>query len=199
MEVALEDLDGGKQVLKKDSVKGFDGVEEKKTQRLRGNATPGFFSSLLFYFVDPLVRLGKRERLENEDLLLRPDMRTRVLYERFGDAWEREKKKPKPSILKALVSGTWKYLLFTGFLYLITIVLQFVGPLMLNRIVAGLTCRSVDADEERDCPTRKELFQYATVLFVAPLFQALAESHMFYQLNLYGARLRNGLMSAIYR
>lgn len=199
METSLEEVKGSEKIPKMVSEKVFEVESKEEAPRLRGNHSPGFFSSLLFNFVDPLVKLGRRVRLEKEDLLLRPDMNTRELYERFGTAWDVEKTKPEPRILKPLIAGTWRYLVFTGILYAISLVLQFVGPLMVNKIVAGLTCRSLEGDEERDCPSKGDLYKYAAVLFVAPVGQALAESHMFYQMNLYGTRLRNGLMAAIYR
>lgn len=196
MGVPLQDV----HVLEKDVNKGDEQQQQKEKdlrERFRVRNDPGIMSRLLFHFVEPIVRLGRCVRLEEQDLIRRPDMVTSKLHEKFQQAWEEEKVKPKPRILRALVAGNWGKIFLTGLLYSVTIVLQFVGPLMLNRIVAGLTCR--EGDNPEGCPTKRELYEFASVLFVAPLLQALAESHLFFQLNIFGTKLRNGLMAAIYR
>ncbi|GMH40904.1 hypothetical protein BSKO_08808 [Bryopsis sp. KO-2023] len=158
--------------------------------------SPGLLSKLVFSFISPVVRQGRHVRLEEKDLLVREDLEAEKLHDRFAAAWEREQKRDNPKILRAVVAGTWSRLIFTGVLNAISMSLSFVGPLILNRIVAGLTCRSNGDD---DCPSKKRLYEYAAVLFLAPMLQSLIESHMFFQLNMYGTSLRNGLMAAIYR
>lgn len=173
-----------------DHMKSKEEKPEKETRR----ANP--ISQLLFNYVTPVVRRGRRERLEEKDLLRRRDLATDALHDRFSAAWEVERKKSKPWILNSVVSGTQGWLVLTGVLYTCSVLMQFVGPLMVHRIVAGLSC---DHEKQEDCPSRKDLYLDACLLFVAPLLQSLAESHLFFQLNMYGTRLRNGLMAAIYR
>lgn len=120
---------------------------------------PGFFSKLLFLFIDPLMRYGYRHTLQPSDTLHLHDVDTQPLYESFSTAWARQQSKKQPDIRIAVFSGHWGTVLYTGLLYALSLASQLVGPMMLQQIVSGLSC--LDSQEQGapiTCPTKQHLY-----------------------------------------
>lgn len=65
----------------------------------------------------------------------------------FAPAWQAELEKEKPSLKRAILSGNIQVFLFTGVLYGLAQACSLAGPLLLQRIVAGIQC-----DPIRDIP-----------------------------------------------
>jgi ATP-binding cassette subfamily C (CFTR/MRP) protein 1 len=99
-----------------------------------------FISRLFFIFVDPLVSVGYARILEQDDLLELDAVRTEPLHKAFDVAWSAQLKKPQPNIKRAVFAGSLHAVIFSGILYGISAATSLAGPLLLNRIVGGLSC-----------------------------------------------------------
>lgn len=95
---------------------------------------------LFFYWVDPLIRQGYHTRLEPQDMLVNNSVQTDELHSKFDEQWQKQLQKPEPDIKRAVIAGNSKMLVFTGILYMIAQACTLAGPLLLNRIVSGLSC-----------------------------------------------------------
>lgn len=165
---------------------------------------PGFFSWIVFWFVDPLIRLGHRQRLEPEDVYSFDGLQTKPLHDCFNAAWEKEltrNKEPNDwAIRRAVVAGTARGLIITGLLYVIATGTTLAGPLLLKEIVKGLECyHAQHRGIPLTCPERSQLYYYCIGLFLAPVIQSLAENQQNFLLQKVGTQMRNSLMAAIYR
>lgn len=121
---------------------------------------PSLISRLLFLYVDPIVRYGHRYRLEPEDLYKPSSVNTEPLHDLFSQAWQRQlKKRGHPDIKRAVLANSVGGLVFTGFLYAVSIGCQLVGPIMLQRIVGGLQCYArQQAVPSVQCPENAYLY-----------------------------------------
>ena len=125
------------------------------SHRGRDPAKRSFLSKLFFLFVDPLVNVGYKRTLEPEDLLELESVRTAQLYKNFDDAWGKELKKEKPDIKRAVVAGSATSLIFSGLLFAVSNATTLAGPLLLNRIVGGLSCY---ATGRPNCEPQSQLY-----------------------------------------
>jgi hypothetical protein len=120
---------------------------------------PNLLSKLLFLFIDPLIKYGHRTTLQSENLYTPKVVLTDRVYGVFEAAWQRELKSGRPDIRKAVVANSLGGLVFTGLLYAISLAAQLVGPMMLNRIVGGLSCWARQGGQQGgQCPTSQDLY-----------------------------------------
>ena len=84
------------------------------------------------------------------------DLDTSLLFKRFDDEWQKQKKSQKPSMVQALVAGRWYLLVATGVGYIVAQATTLAGPLLLKQIVAGLTCRR--QDDTSSCDSERMLY-----------------------------------------
>jgi hypothetical protein len=124
---------------------------------------PGLFSRLFFLFVDRLIKHGHRTTLEVEDLYSPPGLDAATVHGRFDAAWRRELKRRdtggEPDIRRAVVANSLAGLIITGGLYCVSLASQLVGPMMLQRIVAGLQCwAAAGGARGGTCPTNGDLY-----------------------------------------
>lgn len=85
-----------------------------------------------------------------------------VLIERvhglFNAAWVKGLKAGKPNIVLAVIANSLWGLIWTGLLYALSLACQLVGPLVLQRIVAGLQCWAKPSAYGGHCPTQADLY-----------------------------------------
>ena len=142
-----------------------------------------------------------RQRLEPGDFYYEPSVATDKINSHFEPAWKRQlEKKEGPSLKIAIWAGNIWTLVITGFLYAISNACTLAGPLLLQRIVAGITCLGTGTPSSQSrCEPRNSLYYYCIGLFLAPAIQSVTENHTNYLLYLMGTRMRNALMAQIYR
>lgn len=119
---------------------------------------PNFVSRFLFLFIDPVIRYGHKHTLEPENLWTPDAVDTAPLYKMFDDAWRKQLLRPEPDIRRAVVANSRGALIYTGLLYTLSMASQLVGPLMLQRIVGGLTCWGKTGQRGGVCPTEQHLY-----------------------------------------
>lgn len=76
----------------------------------------------------------------------------------FDAAWQRSVKAGKPNIVWAVVANSFWGLIWTGLLYAVSLGCQLVGPIVLQRIVAGLQCWGNPSAYGGHCPTEAGLY-----------------------------------------
>lgn len=172
---------------------------------------PNPLSALTFYYVTPLVQSGYRSRLEKEDLKYAEDQKIDSVVRNFEQFWAAEQARPggvRPngrSLIAAISNGNNVVLLVSGVLVLASALAQFAGPVLLYRIIDGISCIAYSTDEDSkdyyncDPPTKMTLYSYAGMLLGAALLYMLCFSHATLMLEKLGLRMRNALMAAVYR
>jgi hypothetical protein len=119
---------------------------------------PNALSRFLFLFIDPIIRYGHKYTLEPENVWRPDSVDTEPLYALFDSAWRRQLLRPVPDIKRAVVANSSWMLVYTGLLYLLSMVSQLVGPLMLQRIVGGLSCWAKQGHKGGACPPESDLY-----------------------------------------
>lgn len=120
---------------------------------------PSALSRFFFFFVDPIVRYGHHYQLEPENMWRPEAVDTVPLHASFDRAWRKQLRSPTPDIKRAVWANSAGTLIATGLLYLLSMAAQLVGPMMLQRIVAGLGCWSKQGGASGGaCPTQRQLY-----------------------------------------
>ena len=128
-----------------------------------------------FNFASKPVKAARANgTLEIEDLpsSLRNIVKTRDQHDRFAKVWEVQQTKEKPRIILAVVAGQVPRVLFTAILYLISQGSTVTGPLLIQRIVSGLSCR--EKDDPSGCSSKKELFMCGPTVLSSTVIQVRA-------------------------
>ncbi|RKP24723.1 hypothetical protein SYNPS1DRAFT_16755, partial [Syncephalis pseudoplumigaleata] len=163
--------------------------------------TNAFFLSLLFFeWITPLLRVGYRRPLEQEDLYILGDRyQSASLSEVFDHHWEIEKKRPKPSLFRAMHRAFGRRFWPAMILRLLGDIITVVSPLLLNELVTFSSDSYMAHKEGRPLPDVGYGYIIATVLFVLQAVGTLATHHYFYMALRTGFSLRTALITAIYR
>lgn len=123
---------------------------------------PNPLSRFFFVFVDPIITYAHRYQLEPENLWRPPAVDTVPLHAEFDAAWRKQLRRrdgKPPDIRRAVVANSAGALVGTALLYMVSMAAQLVGPLMLQRIVAGLTCWGKQGGARGGaCPTERDLY-----------------------------------------
>lgn len=97
------------------------------------------WSFLLFSWIRPLLELGNKQPLEQNDLLdLHQTDKAVSVYSRFRKAWKLQMDEKKPSLFWAYAEAFGRPFVAAGFLKLIHDSCLFVGPYLLNKIIEFL-------------------------------------------------------------
>lgn len=99
--------------------------------------------------------------MQPSQLFFPPAVLIDSVYGLFSAAWAKSAAAGQPSIVRAVVANSFWGLIWTGLLYAVSLGSQLVGPMMLQRIVAGLSCWSAEAGaagRSGTCPTQQDLY-----------------------------------------
>ncbi|KAJ4839221.1 Multidrug resistance-associated protein 9 [Turnera subulata] len=149
-----------------------------------------FFSRMYFGWITPLLQQGYKEPITEKDVWKLDEWdRTETLIKKFQRCWIEESRRPKPQLLRALSKSLGGRLLL-GWCFKIGFDLsQFVGPLLLNRLLQSI---------ERGDPAFTG-YIYAFAIFLGVLFGALCISHFVHNVWRAAFRLKSTLVGAIFR
>ena len=95
----------------------------------------------------------------------------------------------RPSLFKSMARTFGLPFCLAALLKLIHDICQFVGPVMLDKMLNFLKDESVDSSKG---------YQYALIMFVAALFQSLCLRNYFYLCFRTGMRLRSSCVTMVY-
>ncbi|XP_030440905.2 ABC transporter C family member 10-like [Syzygium oleosum] len=166
-------------------------LDKEQNDNVTPFAKAGILSKVSFWWLNPLMKLGKEKILQDEDIpRLRMEERAETCYLRFIEQLHKEKKTTSDtcSILSAIFYCEWRGILISGFFALTKVLALSTGPLFLSAFIAV-------ADGE-------EAFEYegyalAGGLFLAKCLESLSERQWFFRARLIGLRIRSFLSAAI--
>ncbi|XP_056173981.1 ABC transporter C family member 10-like [Syzygium oleosum] len=166
-------------------------LDKEQNDNVTPFAKAGILSKVSFWWLNPLMKLGKEKILQDDDIpRLRMEERAETCYLRFIEQLHKEKKTTSDtcSILSAIFYCEWRGILISGFFALTKVLALSTGPLFLSAFIAV-------ADGE-------EAFEYegyalAGGLFLAKCLESLSERQWFFRARLIGLRIRSFLSAAI--
>jgi hypothetical protein len=107
-------------------------------------------------------RHARREHdVQPRDLFFPPAVLIASVHGRFAAAWQKSCAAGRPNIVRAVIANSLWGLTWTGLLYAVSLGSQLVGPVVLQRIVAGLQCWAVHGGKGAAgaaCPTEAQLY-----------------------------------------
>ncbi|PRP77615.1 hypothetical protein PROFUN_00476 [Planoprotostelium fungivorum] len=129
---------------------GDDSVTDKLLSKTSGRDIAGesnIISRVLFQFINPLLKLGFRRALQQPDLpILSKYLRSAEVNQVFRDQWVNEKDRPKPSFWKVIARSFGRKFVLGGLFKLGNDLSQFVGPIMLGKVVAFIQSSGKEED-----------------------------------------------------
>ena len=157
-------------------------------------AKAGFFNRMSFWWLNPLMKMGKEKTLLDEDIPgLREEDRAESCYSLFLDQLNRKIQKDpssQPSVLRIILLCHWREILVSGFFAMLKVLAVSSGPLLLNSFIL--------------IAEGNESFKYeglvlAISLFFAKSIESLSQRQWYFRCRLIGLKVRSLLTAAIYR
>ncbi|PIA49180.1 hypothetical protein AQUCO_01300204v1 [Aquilegia coerulea] len=157
-------------------------------------AKAGFFSTMSFWWLNPLMKKGKEKTLKEEDIpMLRKEDSARSCYSLFLEQLRLQSQiraSTPPSVLWTIIVCQWKRILISGFFALIKILTMSAGPLLLNAFI--------EVAEGKEA-FKHEGYVLALSLFVAKCLESLSQRQWYFHSRITGLQVRSLLSAAIYR
>ncbi|XP_022879360.1 ABC transporter C family member 2-like isoform X2 [Olea europaea var. sylvestris] len=148
------------------------------------------FSKIMFSWMSQLMQLGYKRPLTEKDVWQLDNWdRTETLNDTFQRSWAEEIRRPKPWLLRALNRSLGGRFWWGGFWKIFNDLSQFVGPLILNRLLQSM---------QRGDPAWIG-YIYAFAIFVGVVLGVLCEAQYFQNVMRVGYRLRATLIAAVFR
>jgi len=151
----------------------------------------GYISRLFFWWIGPLVKTGYKRDLEDEDVF---DVDERSHSAQLAETfWQYKQTR---STWKALWVMFRRDILVSGFFYLISVALRFMGPLLLDLIVTFITQSQSSGSTDISLETA---FALAVCLFLAQVIGSLCSVHADFLAMRLGLNARDALTAATFR
>ncbi|KAF9685894.1 hypothetical protein SADUNF_Sadunf03G0102000 [Salix dunnii] len=157
-------------------------------------AKAGFFSTMSFWWLNPLMMKGRKKIIEDEDIpQLRQADQAHTCYLMYTEKMNKLKEKGSsnpPSMWSMIFSCHRKEILISGFFALIKVITVSTGPLLLKAFI--------------DVAEHKAAFAYegyalTMALFLAKCLESLSERQWNFRTRLIGVQVRSMLSAAIYQ
>ena len=154
------------------------------------NSLKSIGNTLLFFWVQPLLRLGNAQPLNLTDLynLDKKDQASNI-YDKFYEAWQLQLQRPEPSLAWAFVKSFGTPFFMAGLLKLVHDCLIFVGPILLNRIITFL--------DNPDKPVSLGL-TYVLALFISQVIMSICLRQYFFWCFRCGMWLRSAVVTSVF-
>nr|GMC61018.1 ABC transporter C family member 10-like [Ipomoea batatas] len=157
-------------------------------------AEAGTLSTMTFWWLNSLMRLGRAKTLEDNDIpKLREQDRAESCYLLFMELLNKQKQRDplsQPSILKTLIMCNQKELFVSGFFAMLKIITVSAGPMILNAFIDVA---------EGNASFKNEGYILAVLLFVAKCLESLSQRQWYFRCRLIGLKVRSLLTAAIYK
>ncbi|PSS35050.1 ABC transporter C family member 2 like [Actinidia chinensis var. chinensis] len=148
------------------------------------------FSRICFGWMTPLVQQGYKRPITEKDVWkLDTWDQTETLIKKFQICWEKEAKRSKPWLLRALNCSLGGRIWFGGLFKIVFDLSRFVGPVLLNHLLQSM---------ERGNPAWIG-YVYAFSIFVGVSLGVLCEAQYFQNVTRVGFRMRSTLVAAVFR
>jgi ABC-type multidrug transport system fused ATPase/permease subunit len=147
-------------------------------------------SFLLFDWMSPLMKLGAKRPLSDRDIWMLDSWdTTEQLYDNFEKAWNEERAKPKPWLLRSLNKALGARFWLGGLFKIGNDAAQFVGPVFLSLLLEAMQNRE---------PVWHG-YIYAGSIFLGVLLGVICEGQYFQNVMRVGMRTRSTLIAAVFR
>lgn len=157
-------------------------------------AKAGLLSKMSFWWLNPMMKLGREKTLEEDDIpRLRDADRVESCYLQFMEQLNKQKQdepSSQSSILWTIVACHWREILLSGFFALLKILTVSAGPLLLNAFIEVA---------EGNEAFRYEGYLLAISLFFAKTLESLSQRQWYFRSRLIGLKVRSLLTAAIYK
>ncbi|XP_021818604.1 ABC transporter C family member 10-like [Prunus avium] len=163
-----------------------------------GNVTPfekaGLFSTMTFWWLNPLMKKGKQKILEDEDIpLLRQADQARTWYLKFMEQLNKRKEggsSDTPSILSIIFYCQRREFFISGLYALIKILTTTSSPLFLMAFIKIV---------EGNAAFKYEGYALTLALFIVKILESLSERQWYFKTRLIGLQVRSLVSAAIYQ
>ncbi|XP_062120268.1 ABC transporter C family member 10-like [Humulus lupulus] len=158
-------------------------------------AKAGCFSKFSFWWLNSLMKKGRKETLKEEDVpKLREADRAENCYLMFLEQLEKQQRKDgfssQPSLLKIIICCHWREILISGLFALLKILTLSAGPLLLNAFI--LVAEGHES-------FKHEGYVLAITLFFAKNIESVSQRQWYFRSRLIGLKVRSLLTAAIYK
>ncbi|XP_031107258.1 ABC transporter C family member 10-like [Ipomoea triloba] len=157
-------------------------------------AEAGTLSTMTFWWLNPLMRLGRAKTLEDNDIpKLREQDKAESCYLMFMELLNKQKQRDplsQPSILRTLILCHQNELFVSGFFALLKIIMISAGPMILNAFIEVA---------EGNASFKNEGYILAVLFFIAKCLESLSQRQWYFRCRLIGLKVRSLLTAAIYK
>ncbi|RLN91010.1 hypothetical protein BBJ28_00021635, partial [Nothophytophthora sp. Chile5] len=151
----------------------FDPSPPRRAKLSHPQDSAACLSRLLLGWVRPLMRLGQRKQLDAEDVWpLRWNLRAKNASRPFEAAFG-----ATHSLYAAAVTCFGGQMVLTGAAFLVSMLCNLLGPVVLREVVSSLPALSVEGGDADERPVLREIFLWLGALFAAQVLQALADNY----------------------
>ncbi|XP_076894915.1 ABC transporter C family member 3-like [Bidens hawaiensis] len=162
-------------------------------ETITASATSNIFSLITFSWIQSLISVGYKKRLDLEDVpqldsLNSANRSFSVLRSKLELDKTKSSQMTTFSLFKAVILTTWKDIIITGLLSLVSTLASYVGPFLIDTLVQYL-------NGHRDL---NEGFLQVSAFSVAKIVECLTQRHCDFKLQQAGINVRAALVSMIY-
>ncbi|XP_006804146.1 multidrug resistance-associated protein 4-like isoform X1 [Neolamprologus brichardi] len=163
-------------------------------------ATASFFSRVFLCWLTPLLQLGQKRRLEENDMhsILKEDQ-SEALGEELQRFWDREvrhatKELLKPKLTRVLIKCYGRCYAVAGIFVFFLETIKVIQPLLLGKII--LFFENGDPDDQRSLGMA---YVYAAAMSISTLGLTILQHLYYYHVQRTGMRIRVAMCHMIYR
>ncbi|KAG0225880.1 hypothetical protein BGW41_004478 [Actinomortierella wolfii] len=163
-----------------------------------------WFSRITFHYIQPIISLGYQRPLETSDVsnTMPADAKTSISYDCLSRAWnihrtEAELNDQSPSLARVIAITYWTdwvYLIVVG---LVNSTFKFITPVLIQQILQYL--ESGTTEEHPEPEPRSKGIILAILMFVVAMVVSFLMGQQHKRVQELGLRIRNGLVSMIFR
>ncbi|VAI82647.1 unnamed protein product [Triticum turgidum subsp. durum] len=154
----------------------------------------GFFSKISFWWLNPLLKMGYKKPLEDEDMpLLGATDRAHNQYSMFMEKLNGKKQSPShgtPLFFWTIVSCHRHAILVSGFFALLKVLTVTAGPIILKAFINVSLGKGT---------FKHEGYVLAALLFVCKCCESLSQRQWYFRTRRLGLQVRSLLSAAIYK
>ncbi|MCD9643110.1 hypothetical protein HAX54_030263 [Datura stramonium] len=157
-------------------------------------AKAGILSKMSFWWLNPLMKKGKKKTLEDENIPGLSEIDSAescyLIFEELLNKQKQVDLSSQPSVLKTILICHRKEIIVSGFFALLKVVTVSAGPLLLNAFIKVA---------EGNASFRNEGLLLAILLFTSKSLESLSQRQWYFRSRLIGLKVRSSLTAAIYR
>ncbi|POM77788.1 Multidrug resistance protein ABC Superfamily, partial [Phytophthora palmivora] len=172
----------------------FDHSISKRKSSPHPQDVAGCVSRLLLDWVRPLLTLGQHKQLDADDIWpLRWDLQANTASYRFSSVYEASQ-----SMYKAALVCFGRRIVLTGGAFLVSMLCNLLGPVVLKEVVSNLSALA-EKDREEERPVLQTICVWVVTLFVAKVLQAFADNYARFNSEVIAIKLVASVKTLMFR